>query len=169
MPCATAEQGNKALDAAAAPTGFSLAETLVVMSVVAVLASIVAPQLQESVSHYAVDVAAGTFTARLSLARAIAVREGSQARLELDVNASRFLVTVDTTTDGSGVWDTVGVVVDISDANINISSADSVFCFAPRGLATGGSPCASGETFIVFARGNFADTVRLTTLGKVLR
>ncbi len=151
------------------PNGFSLAETLVVMMVAALLASIVAPQIQGSVSQYAVDVAAETFTARLSLARAIAVREGSQARLNLDANASRFLVTVDTTTDGSGVWDTVGVVVDISDAHINISSTDSVFCFAPRGLATGGGPCASGETFVVFARGDFADTVMLTTLGKVLR
>jgi len=149
--------------------GFSLIEVIFAAVIVAILATIALPQITESVARVAVTSASATFTARYSLTRTLAIRQGTEARLVVDQARNRFWVAVDTSSGGPQVWDTVGIPVDLTENHVTIKSTSITYCFNGRGLAKTGIACPNGAAAVLFARGAHADTVSITALGKILR
>ncbi len=149
--------------------GFSLLEAILTVMIISILTTIALPRLAPVMSRVSVRSAASTFTARHSLAKILAVRQASESRLVVDVDASRFWVVVDTSSGGLPVWDTVGVPVDLTENGVVIASTESMFCFNPRGLAATGGGCPGNGAAISFKRGDYTTTLRITALGKVLR
>lgn len=149
--------------------GFSLLEAILAVMIVSILTTFALPQLAPAMSRVSVRSAASTFTARHSLAKTLAVRQGSEARLVVDIDASRFWVVVDTSSGGPPVWDTVGAPVDLTENSVAIASTTSIFCFNARGLAKSGSGCPGEGAAISFKRGDYTATLQITALGKVFR
>lgn len=150
--------------------GFSLLEAILTVMIVSILTTIALPQLAPAVSRVSVRSAASTFTARHSLARTLAIRQSAVARLVVDVDANRFWVVVDTSNGARvPVWDTIGVPVDLTENRVVMKATTSMFCFNARGLATSGSGCPGKGSAISFRRGDYATTLRITALGKILR
>ena len=91
------------------------------------------------------------------------------AELHIDEANNRFWVEVDTTLAGSGVMDTIGVVIDVGDQGLTLTSTQSLLCFDARGMPGSASGCATTGATISFSYDNEADTIMTTTLGKILR
>lgn len=127
------------------------------------------PQLSGVRSRLAVHRAADRFVAMHSLARSIAVRQGRVAELHIDAPAGVVWVQVDTTLHRTGTWETVGSVANLSEDGVAVASSRSLLCFDARGLATPIWSCPPGDAVLVFSRGGYADTLRTTVVGKVLR
>ena len=150
-------------------SGFTLLDTLIVVSLVGLLAGIVFPRIADVQSRFAVRGATMTFMSNYSLTRAIAIREGRVAELHIDAANDVFWVEVDTTLTGSGTMDTIGVVVDVGAQGVTLSSTQSLLCFDGRGMPSAASGCATAGATIAFTYQTEADTIRTTTLGKILR
>ena len=150
-------------------SGFSLLDTLVVITFVGLLAGVTFPRIAEVRSRFAVRAAVTAFMGAHSLTRATAIRDGGVAELHIDVTNDRFWIEVDTTLDGSGVMDTIGVVVDVGDQGLTLTSTQSLLCFEARGMPSSASGCATTGATITFTFDNEADTILTTTLGKILR
>lgn len=148
--------------------GFTLPELMIVLSLVSVIASVTGPKLADAFRQRSVGAAADQFVLAHSLARSTALRYGRVAELRIDHAAARFWVEVDSS--GSGTRDTVGLVHDVAEGGVYITSTRSVLCFDARGLATTSGPvCQPGDARVAFLRAGKAVTVRVTALGKVLR
>jgi prepilin-type N-terminal cleavage/methylation domain-containing protein len=147
--------------------GFTVIELMIVMLIVGMITSLTVPKLRTGLRQRAVRSAGNDFVLVHSFARSTALRYGRTALLRIDASGGRYWVEVDTS--GTGVRDTVGVLRDLSNTGVQMSSTQSVMCFDARGLAAISATCSSGGAVIVFASQGWADTVRLTTLSKVLR
>ncbi len=150
-------------------SGFSLLDILIVVTFVGLLAGITFPRIADVQSRFAVRGAVTAFMGAYSMTRATAIREGGMAELHIDSANDRFWVEVDTTLDGSGVMDTIGVVIDVGDQGLTLSSTQSLLCFEGRGMPSSASGCATTGATISFSYENEADTILTTTLGKLLR
>ncbi len=149
--------------------GFTLLDTLIVVSFVGLLAGVTFPRIADIQSRFAVRGALTAFRSAHSLTRAIAIREGGVAELHIDATNDRFWIEVDTTLLGSGVMDTIGVVTDIGGQGVTLSSTQSLICFEGRGMPSAASGCATTGATISFTFADVADTILTTTLGKILR
>ena len=152
--------------------GVSLAETVFVLVVVAVLALLAFPGLARSRARVNVAAARDAFAATHSLARGVAVQYGRLSRLHLDPDAGRFWVTVDTgATPGVVRLDTVGPLVIVRDwfGGVEIDASTHTFCFDPRGLGTPRGTCDLPNATVVFRRGAIVDTITISRLGRLLR
>ncbi|MFQ5689516.1 MAG: Tfp pilus assembly protein FimT/FimU [Gemmatimonadota bacterium] len=150
--------------------GFTLVEVLIAMVLMGIMMAIALPPLRSSQEWRVVHSAADEFAARHSMARAAAVRRGRLAELHIDAGTGRLWVEVDTSAARAGVMDTLGPVLDVADQfGVTVTSTRSRFCFDVRGLATQTSGCPPGDATVVFSRGSYADTVRTSVVGKVLR
>ena len=147
--------------------GFTMVELAMVLVIASVLMAMAAPKLAAAFRQRAVSGAGDQFVLAHSLARSTALRYGRVSELHIDAAAARFWVEVDTS--GTGVRDTVGFVHSVADDRVKISSTRALLCFDARGVATTGGSCQPGDATVVFATTNKVDTVRVTTLGKVLR
>ena len=150
-------------------SGFTILDIIIVITIVALLAGITFPQIGKMQTRFAVRGYVNTFMSLHSMARTTAVRQGRVAELHIDAANDLFWVEVDTTVDGSGVMDTVGVVVDVSDMGVDLRSSQTLLCFDGRGLASTAAGCATGGAAIAFIRGAEADTIATTPLGKIRR
>ena len=150
-------------------SGFTLLDTLIVVSLVGLLAGIVFPRIADVQSRFAVRGATMAFMSNYSLTRATAIREGRVAELHIDATNDRFWVEVDTTLAGSGTMDTVGLVVDVGGEGVTLTSTQSLLCFDGRGMPSAASGCATGGATITVGYDTEADTIQITTLGKILR
>jgi prepilin-type N-terminal cleavage/methylation domain-containing protein len=149
--------------------GFSLLELTVVLLAFGAMMSIALPALSASRTRMSVRHAADEFRAAHALARSMAIRQGRVAALHIDGAGNRYWVEVDTTLARTGVTDTIGVVRDFSNEGIAMTSTRSVLCFDSRGLATQTGACSPHDATVVFSRAAYADSVRISALGKVLR
>lgn len=149
--------------------GFSLMEMMVTLVVFGAIMSIAFPALSGSRGRMAVQHAADEFRAAHSLARSIAIRQGRVTELHVDAAASRYWVEVDTSLTRSGATDTIGVVRDLTDQGVTMTSTRDILCFDSRGLATQTGVCSPHDATVVFLRGTYVDTVTISALGKVLR
>lgn len=147
--------------------GFTMVEIVIVLTISVVLVAIVMPSLVASLGQRATRGAVHRLTATHSLARATAVRFGRVAELHIDAANARFWVEVDTS--GTGIRDTVGLMNDLSEEQITMSSNRSLLCFDSRGLTTTRNACESGDALVQFSVGGHTDTFQTTVLGKVLR
>ncbi len=152
--------------------GYSLAEVVTVLAMIAILATVAIPAMARSRARVNVIAARNAFAATHSVARHVAAQYGRLSRLHLDPDGSRFWVTVDTAVQPGVVQlDTIGPVVRVGSlfGGVEIEGAPRTFCFDPRGLATPRLDCDLPNATVVFRRGAVADTVTLSRLGRLLR
>ncbi len=149
--------------------GVTLIEMLIAVSVLGVLVAVLAPRTAGFRARFAVVHAADEFVSAVSLAQGYALRHGGVTELHIDSDADRFWVESDTTLARRGVKDTIGQVVDLVAESVTVSSGSSVICFTSRGIAVEAAGCSSPSTTVVFSRGSFADSVRMTALGNAMR
>ena len=149
--------------------GFTILDILLVVTFVALLAGITFPRIADVQTRFAVRGSVTAFMSAHSLTRATAIREGGVAELHIDATNDRFWIEVDTTLAGSGVMDTIGAVVDVGGQGVTLSSTQSLLCFDGRGMPSAASGCATTAAAISFQYETVADTISITSLGKILR
>ncbi len=150
--------------------GLTLIEVLVALVVMGTAGAIAWPAFRSAQEQKAVRSAADEFVLRHSMARSIALRRGRLVELHIDAAAGRFWVEVDTSALRTGVRDTVGPVLDVTDElGVTVTSTRNLLCFDGRGLATLAAGCSPGDATVVFKRAGYVDSVTTTSLGKVLR
>lgn len=149
--------------------GFSLLETIIVLSIMAIVAAIGGPRLSSALQRRTTAAAADQFVVAHSLARSTAIRFARIAQLHVDAPTRRFWVDVDTSANGIGQRATIGYVRDVSAVGLSMSSSRSLLCFDARGIASISGSCEPGDARVIFSEGVTADTITTTALGKVLR
>ena len=147
--------------------GFTLIEMAVVVMILGVMLGMVMPSLVNSLRQRATQGAVYRLTAAHALARTTAVRFGRVAELHIDTANVRFWVEVDTS--GTGIRDTLGLMNDLSEEQITMSSDRSLLCFDSRGLATTRNACESGDALVQFSLSGLTESFQTTVLGKVVR
>ncbi|MFL5593837.1 MAG: hypothetical protein ACJ78M_02195 [Gemmatimonadaceae bacterium] len=149
--------------------GFTIIDTVVVISVIGIVAAISGPKLSAALQRRTTASAADVFALTHALTRSTALRYGRIAQLHIDAPGNRFWVDVDTSANGVGQRATIGNVRDLSENGFQMTSTRSLVCFDARGLASTLGTCQSGDMKVVFLEGGLADTVTTTILGKLLR
>ena len=147
--------------------GFTLVELVFVFVIMGLVTAMALPRLREAEARQLVVSASDQLVLAHSLARSSAIHYGRVAELHIDTLGSRFWVAVDT--NGNGVRDTVGFLRDMAADGVLTASNRTLLCFDARGIASSSGTCEAGDATVVFTRSGKADTVRVTTLGKVLR
>ena len=148
--------------------GSSVVDLVIVLTILGILASIAIPTVVDASAGAATRGARDSFVTAHGLARASAIRRSRPAELHIDAASARFWVEVDTSAFGTSKMDTVGVITDLSDHTVTITSDADLLCFDARGIALIEGSCAAGAT-IVFQRRGESHSVQVTSLGKVLR
>ena len=149
--------------------GFTLIESIIVLTVLAIVAAIGAPKLSEALHRRTSSSAADQFVLTHSLSRSTALRYGRVAQLHIDAGTRRFWIDVDTSANGIGQRATIANVLDVTGSGLSMTSTRTLLCFDARGMASTVGSCEPGDAKVIFADGATADTVSTTILGKVLR
>jgi Tfp pilus assembly protein FimT len=142
-------------------------EVLVVMTIIGLLTVIAAPSFTDALHKRETSAASDQFVMAHGLARSTALRYGRVSQLHIDPDAAKFWIDVDTS--GRGERGLVTYVKSVEGGELKMHSNRSVLCFDPRGLASTVGICESGDALLIFASADKQDTVRITSLGKVLR
>lgn len=157
-------------------SGFTTLELLTVTMLFGLMAAVAGPKFYASFAATTTRTTADRLARSAELARAAAVWYGRDAELRVDTATKKFWVQVDTTANLTGVKDTIGVVQNLTATRVGMSlnlggasASSAVLCFDVRGMRSTRSPCQSGSVVVAFALDSRADTVQVTTLGKVLR
>ena len=145
-------------------------EMLAILLVLGVFAGTGLPRVRGAWEQFAVKGAADQFISAHQKARTAAVRFGAVAELHIDASTDRFWVQIDTTVSGSGVMDTIGQVVDLSEDEVDLRATRSLVCFDPRGLIASAAGCpTTGSLVIGFSRGSSSDTLVATASGLLFK
>jgi len=149
--------------------GFTMIETVMVLTLVAIVAAIGAPKLTAALQRRTTASAADQFVLTHSLTRSTALRYGRVAQLHIDATLKRFWIDVDTSANGVGQRATIASVRDVSGDGLVMTSTRALLCFDAGGIASTSGSCESADVMVIFSDGATADTVATTALGKVLR
>jgi Tfp pilus assembly protein FimT len=149
--------------------GGTVIETIMVLTIVAVVAAIGGPKLSSALQRRTTAATADQFALTHSLSRSTALRYGRIAQLHIDAPGKRFWIDVDTSANGVGQRATIFYVRDIAAAGLTMSTTRSLLCFDPRGIPSTTGSCEPGDATVIFSAGATADTVVTTVLGKILR
>ena len=149
--------------------GFTMIESLMVVSIIGLVAAIGGPKVSSALQRRTTASAADQFVVAHSLTRSTALRYGRVAQLHVDVTGQRFWVDVDTSANGIGQRATIANIRYVSDAGLHMTSNRALLCFDARGIASTAGSCESGDAKVIFSDGVVADTVATTILGKALR
>ena len=149
--------------------GFTMVESIMVVSIIGVVAAIGGPKISSALQRRTTASAADQFVAAHSLTRSTALRYGRIAQLHVDATAQRFWVDVDTSANGIGQRATIANIRYVNEVGLHMASNRTLLCFEARGIASTAGSCESGDARVVFSDGVTADTVATTILGKVLR
>ena len=169
LKCTTTSGGMFINPTRATNSGFTLLEIIMVVMIVSVIVSMGLTTLSSTSERMAVGRSADQFVGTHQKARSAALRYGRTSELHM-AGGTKFWVQVDTTLNGGGVYDTLGVVVDVSSYEVVFASTASVLCFDLRGLVGRGGSCPTdGASTLVFQRGNAVDSVATTSAGLLLR
>jgi prepilin-type N-terminal cleavage/methylation domain-containing protein len=152
----------------ASAAGFTVAELLVVLVVFAMLLALAIPRIDTGVRRARLQQAKGELTTAHFLARTSAMRYGRPATLRIDAPNARFWVEVDTSLAG-GRKDTIGVVHRMTEGGVTMTTNRSALCFDRRGLGYTGVGCDAPDALITFTLAGRSDTVRTSTIGKIIR
>lgn len=148
-------------------SGFSLAEQLVVVTIMGLLAVMAAPSFYDAMHRRAASAASDQFVMAHGLARSTALRYGRVSQLHIDPATARFWIEVDTS--GTGENALVTHTRTVADGGLTMTSNRALLCFDPHGLSSTNGNCEPGDALLVFTSADKVDTVRTTALGKVLR
>jgi prepilin-type N-terminal cleavage/methylation domain-containing protein len=149
--------------------GFTMIESIMVVSIIGIVAAIAGPKISATLQRRTTASAADQFVLTHSLARSTALRYGRIAQLHVDAASKSFWVDVDTSANGIGQRATISDVRYVGDGGLHMTSNRALLCFDARGLASTLGTCESGDAQVIFSDGVMADTVVTTILGKVLR
>jgi type II secretion system protein H len=149
--------------------GFTVVELVIVLVLAGIAVAVVSPSLSRAFRRTGVRAAVDEFASTHSLARSAAVRYGRTSELHIDATNARFWVEVDTSSGGSGVMDTVGVVKYLDLNDVQLASDRALVCFDARGLPTTRDSCEAADAQLIFTSGSRVDTISITALGRVLR
>ena len=147
--------------------GFTLMEQLVVVTIMGLLTIIAAPSFTDALHKRETTAASDQFVMAHGLARSTALRYGRVSQLHIDPAAAKFWIDVDTS--GRGQRGLVTYVKSVEGGGLTMESNRTVLCFDPQGLAATVGTCESGDALLLFSSADKVDTVRITSLGKVLR
>ncbi len=149
--------------------GFTLIEVIVVLALMAIVATIGGPRLVAALQRRTTASAADQFVLTHFLARSTALRYGRVAELHIDTAGKRFWIDIDTSANGVGHRAIIANARDVSGDGLTMTSTRALLCFDARGIAVTSGACESGDAMVIFSNGATADTVATTALGKVLR
>jgi hypothetical protein len=138
-----------------------------VVAIAIVLLGIAAPRIVHVSSRVAVGDARAQVTASVSAARAAAVRFGRISYLVFDAAGDRLLVQVDTSALGGGLPAQLGEVDLWDELGVNLVATQPMLCFDPRGLAVAVAPCTGQGVVVRLRRGEFADSVVVSSIGRI--
>ena len=147
--------------------GFTIVELVMVLLVLTIAAGQVFPSMAQAWEQLSVRGAMDELRSAHQKARTAAVRYGRVTELHIDATNHRVWVEMDTTLASSGVMDTVGAVVDLTEHKVEVSTTAAILCFDARGLVAVVSGCpSSGSATFTLTRGDTSDTF-VTTSGGV--
>lgn len=148
--------------------GVTLLELAIVLVAIGMMSAVALPRFSAAFRQQATVTAVDRFVRAHELARSTAVRFGRVSRLHIDASTGRFWVDVDTS--GTGVRDTIGAIRTLADLGVQMTSTDTLTCFDARGIpSTTSAICQMAAATLVFSQAGRAETLTVTTLGKVLR
>ena len=137
-------------------TGTTLIEVGVTLSLIGLMAGLTFPRFGRYRDRIAVDAAATSTLSLLATARHAALRRASLTAVHLDTTAATILLVSGTDTlERRSLGDVHGVTM--------TTSRDSI-AFAPSGLGYG-----AANTQIILRRGQAADTISVSRLGRARR
>jgi prepilin-type N-terminal cleavage/methylation domain-containing protein len=149
--------------------GFTILESIMVMSVIGIVAAMGGPKISSALQRRTTASAVDQFVLTHSLTRSTALRYGRVAQLHVDTTGQRFWVDVDTSANGIGQRGTIANVRYVNDNGLHMTTNRALLCFDASGIASTAGSCESGDATVIFSDGVMADTVATTLLGKVLR
>jgi len=138
-----------------------------VVSIATILLGIAAPRVLHVSARVAVGDARARVTSSVSAARAAAVRFGRVGHLIFDAAGDRLLIQVDTSALGGAPPASLGETDLWDDLGVNLIATQPMLCFDPRGLAVAVAPCTGQGVVVRLQRGEFTDSVVVSTTGRI--
>lgn len=149
--------------------GFTVIEVIIAMALVALVYAMALPSIGRTRVHMSVHNSKHMVVSSISLARATAMRFGRTAVVRLDADGDRIWVEADTTLEQTGVLDTLGLFDLGGELKVDLKSNRETLCFNGRGIGTRASACPQTGATIIVALKDRADTVRVSSVGRVLQ
>lgn len=150
--------------------GFTLVELIVAVALLALLGGLAGPPVQRIRERAALQNARHMVTSALSLASATGSQWGRTTYLRIDPIRDELRVVVDTGLVGSGEDAIVVRAYDMAgDLGVDVSSNRTTLCFDSRGVGTYGTDCPDTGGWISLAFRGGADTLFITSVGRVRR
>ena len=138
--------------------GFTLAELVVIIAVVALLTAVLLPRLGPVFDWIATDAAARDVTTAIAVARAAAVMQGTRARLHIAPDSLRI------DREGPAGWEPYARWPGPAAAGVALTVSNPDLVFGPIGLGWGPS-----NTRVVLRRGSHTATITTSRIGRVKR
>lgn len=140
--------------------GFSLIELVMVVVLIGAVAVIMFPRIGPALNRRSVDGARVAITAMNAKAKAVAVQRGRAVTLER--NGNRYFVISQHPVTGAP--DTVDRQNLYERFKVTLDADRNALVYDPRGIGLQGS-----TTNIVITRAGYADTLRISAIGSVMR
>jgi hypothetical protein len=140
-------------------------ELIIAMLVMLIVMSMAVTSVSALRHHSLVRGASDRYRAKHMLARSVAVRLGRTTRLRVETSARKVWIEVERSATKR---DTIGDI-EYLDSGIGFTSTRSILCFDARGLAKTTSPCEAADVTVAFSLAGRADTVRASTMGRIIR
>ena len=133
--------------------GFTIIEVLTVIGIIAIMASIVLPNVVAWLPRYRLNSGAEEIHSTLQLARLGAIKENASATVTFDTANHSFLASIDGRTIRQGKMP-AGIIID------SVTSPDSEVEFDSRGLANG----STGNILVKNSQGG-EKTIKVNIVG----
>ena len=137
-------------------SGFTLIETIIVLVVIAMMASVVAPKVNSAIGHSRVNNSASVIAGDLQLAFSLASRQRTPVRITVNPSGTSYTITK---RDGTVIKQRslgAGADLHVSTMSATVSTLD-VF---PNGFA-------SGPISITVGMNGYEQTISMTRAGQV--
>ncbi len=139
--------------------GLTLMELMIVIALIGLLAAIGYPRLAETALRNNVRAAARSVVTMHAKAKATAVNRGRPSFLVFSANT----VGVIAQNPVSGAFEWVVPRLDLNSRyGVNVRATRTVFRFDPRGIGIEPNP-----SMVEVSRAQFADTVRISSIGRI--
>lgn len=141
-------------------SGFTLIEALVVIVLIGIVGAFAFPRIGRELERQNVRSARAALTTMHAKARATAIQRGRAVALVCQ-NNELFILSQHPVT---GAVDTVDRRDLMANYGVTLAATRDSLVFDPRGLGMEG-----GATTMVVSRSGYADTVRITPVGSIVR